>query len=77
MPAAICGMIAAVLSIMTNFSPLTMIPRVIVTQNPSYINMPIVGATVVNCALWTIYSLIKSDIPFFSCQVMGLISGLL
>lgn len=65
-PPTLCGMIAACLSIMTNFSPLAMVPKVIVTHDPRFINMPIVGATVINCFLWTIYAMMKSDIPFFS-----------
>jgi len=54
-------------------STLGQIPEVIRTRDPRYINMPIVIGSTINCGLWTIYSCIVGDIPFFTSQSLAVV----
>ena len=71
-PAFITGSVASFLSISTYFSTLGQIPIVIRERDCRYISLPIVLISLVNGSIWTLYSIIKNDIPLFATNVVAL-----
>ena len=71
-PAFITGSVASFLSISTYFSTLGQIPIVIRERDPRYISLPIVLISLVNGSIWTLYSIIKNDIPLFATNVVAM-----
>lgn len=71
-PAFITGSVASFLSISTYFSTLGQIPIVIRERDCRYISLPIVMISLVNGSIWTLYSIIKNDIPLFATNVVAL-----
>merc|ERR1712113_765599 len=71
-PAFITGSVASFLSISTYFSTLGQIPLVIRDRDPRYIALPLVIISLVNASIWTLYSIIKNDIPLFATNAVAL-----
>ena len=71
-PAFITGSVASFLSISTYFSTLGQIPIVIRERDCRYISLPIVLISLVNGSIWTLYSIIKNDIPLFATNVVAM-----
>ena len=71
-PAFITGSVASFLSISTYFSTLGQIPLVIRDRDPRYIALPLVMISLVNASIWTLYSIIKNDIPLFATNAVAL-----
>ena len=70
-PAFITGSVASFLSISTYFSTLGQIPLVIRERDHRYIALPLVLISLVNASIWTLYSIIKSDIPLFATNAVA------
>ena len=71
MPAFLTGSVASFLTIGTYFSSLGQIPALIREKEPKYINMPLVSCSCINAFLWTLYALIKHDVPFLTSQILA------
>jgi len=71
-PAFITGSVASFLSISTYFSTLGQIPLVIRERDHRYIALPLVLISLVNASIWTLYSIIKNDIPLFATNAVAL-----
>ena len=61
LPAQLCGIAATSLSIMTSISTLEQIPLVVQSRNPSFINFPLVSASLCSSFIWTLYAVLNKD----------------
>jgi len=68
----ICGSVAMSSSLLTNFSPLLIIKRVIDTKDPSLIYLPQAIIGTINLSCWLIYAFIINDIYQIITDIFGI-----